>query len=173
MSQQTDGNTGGIRVEIYKIANRLKKKLGIRTTDDAPGVIDPGAIGEADKLIEALCEQCPATIGKELTNLSSLWDEMKDMPDSVDRHRLAQQIFTIAHEIKDLGSLCGYNLAAYFAESLRDYIIQTELSLEAQRVIIQAHVDALSVVHKQEIGEDDDAAEELKKMVKVAIAKYS
>ena len=90
------------------------------------------------------------------------------------RQEKSEEIFTLSHEIKDIASLCGYALTAHFAESLRDYIAETALNLKNQKVIIQAHIDALTIVHKQNIKEDGGpAAEELKKMVKIAIEKYN
>lgn len=167
------GKAAGIRVEIFKLANHLKRKMGVRFQDQEAGFLTPESIVEADKLIEALCKECPQAISGHLENLSRIWLKMRDMEDCAGRNDLSQQIFTLAHEIKDIGSMCGYDLVAYFAESLRDYIGRTELSIEAQRVIIQAHVDAMQLVnrmgYKKEAGPE---AEELKKMVKIAIDKY-
>lgn len=164
-----------IKVTLFKIKNSLKGKLGMEPRrGDEPGHIDPEAIAEADKIIEKLCEECPSTIAAHLEDIQKFWVEMRDMPLSPEREDLAQKIFITSHEIKDLGSLCGYMLAAYFAESLRDFIGQTEMKLEAQRVIIQAHVDALQVVIKHGLNDEDDAAaNELKTMVKIAVDKYS
>lgn len=170
----TNSKSPNVTVEIFKIANRLKEKLGLQAKNTPPGHIDSDAIKEADKLIKALCSECPETIAAHLKTLNGLWDEMRDMPDSQERKESGQEIFTLSHEIKDVGSMCGYTLLAYFAESLRDYIGQTELNMDAQRVIIQAHMDAMTLVHKQDIKDDAGAqAEELKKMVKIAIEKYS
>ena len=69
---------------------------------------------------------------------------------------------------------CSSSLIAYFAESLRDYIAQTQLSLDAQRVIIQAHLDAMQAAHHRNLKENGGSvAEELKAAVKKAIEKYS
>jgi chemotaxis protein histidine kinase CheA len=168
-----DKKTGGIKVEIFRLANSLKDKLGTGPQTNETGFIAPEAIAEADRLILELCKECPVTLNSYLDEISALWRDMRELPASPAREEIAQKIFTLAHEIKDVGSMCGFNLAAYFAESLRDYIARTELSLEAQRVIIQAHVDALFVVLKKGMREEDGAqAEELKKMVKVAVDKY-
>lgn len=170
----TNSGSPGITVEIFKLANRLKDKLGIQAKNMPPGHIASEAVEEADKLIAALCIECPETIAAHLKTLTVLWEEMRDMNESQERKELAQEIFTLAHEIKDVGSMCHYGLLAYFAESLRDYIGQTDINMEAQRVIIQAHVDAMMLVHKKNIKDDGGLqAEELKKMVKIAIGKYS
>ena len=161
-------------VQVFRLTNRLKKKLGLQVQTNEPGYIDPEAIAQADQLIEKLCAECPNTIAGHLENLSKLWESMRDMPRSQARDDIAAKMFTIAHEIKDLGAMCGYTLSAYFAESLRDYVAKTELKLEAQRVIIQAHVDALQVVQKHKLQDEaGSAAAELKEMVKIAIQKYS
>jgi uncharacterized protein YjaZ len=113
-------------------------------------------------------------MGKHLMQLDALWAEMRDMQDNEKRDELSKQIFTVSHEIKDIGSMCGYELIAYFAESLRDYISLAEPSLKAQRVIVQAHIDAMNVTHKRGIKSDGGPiADELKGMVRVAIEKYS
>lgn len=174
MPSTSDNEKGGIKVEIFKLANRLKDKLGMRVQTNEDGFLDPEMIREADRLIEVLCEECPRTIAGHLDRLGELWGKMRDMKDSPERTALSQEVFTLAHEVKDIGSMCGYDLIAYFAESLRDYIGRTELSIDAQCVIIQAHVDAMTVVNRRGIKrEAGPEAEELKKMVKVAITKYS
>lgn len=158
---------------MIKFANRLKARLGEKYKNVEDGFIAPEAIAEADKLISDLCLDCQTELGKNLDALTSLWAKMKDMPESPERKEISDQFFLVAHEIKDVGSICGYELIAYFAESLRDYIGKTELSMNAQLVIIQAHLDAMVVVHKTGVKKDaGQQAEELKRMVRKAIEKY-
>ncbi len=172
MSDSNDKKPG-VTVEVFRIANNLKEKLGMRVKSDEDGFIAPEAIAEADRLIGELCKECPVTLSGFMEQIGILWKEMRELPASEPREKLARQIFTLAHEIKDVGQMCGFTLAAYFAESLRDYIERTELSLEAQRVIIQAHVDAINVTIKMNLKEDGGSqADELKKMVKIAVDKY-
>lgn len=174
MSDADNTRPPGIKVEVFRIANSLKDKLGLRVKPQEEGFIAPEAIVEADRLIAELCKECPVTLAGFMEEIGELWKEMRELPASAEREIRARQIFTLAHEIKDVGQMCGFTLAAYFAESLRDYIERTELSLEAQRVIIQAHVDAINVVIKMNLKEDGGTqAEELKKMVRVAVLKYS
>lgn len=163
-----------LKVEIIRLANHLKRRLGLDPKDESEGFIDPKAIKEADDLIVKLCAESSQSIGGFLTQLTEKWVLMREISeDSPERSVLSEEIFTLAHEIKDIGSMCGYNLIAYFAESLRDYIDETELNLEAQRVIIQAHVDAMHLAHKNDVKDDDgELANELKALVKVAIEKY-
>ncbi len=169
----TSNNNDDKSVKIYKNKNRLKDKLGVRIPTNEPGHIDPEIIDEAQAIIDEMCKGCEEVIHEHLDNLSSAWEEMQKIPASQARTEKSEEIFTISHEIKDIASLCGYNLIAHFAESLRDYISETALNLKNQRIIIQAHVDAMTTVHKNSIKDDGGPmAEELKKMVKIAINKY-
>jgi len=175
MSAPDDEKPKGPKVELFKLPNRLREKLALdQRSEHVQGQIDPAAIEEADAIIAELCANCQETFEAHLATLKGLWDEMKDMPDSGARDELSQQVFTTAHEIKDLGAMCGYPLAAYFGESLRDFVGQTDLKLAAQRVIIQAHVDVLKIAITQGLREDDSPqAQELQKMLKIAIDQYS
>lgn len=173
VNDNSRGKKAGLKVRLIKLASNLRIKGGLSESDNRPGELPAQAIKEADQVIKDLCETCPETVGEHLKSLTALWHEMEKLPESPRRQELAQHMFTIAHEIKDVTAMCGYELNAYFAESLRDYIGETHLQVEAVRVIIQAHLDAMNTVHKQGLKEDGGpVAEELKKMVKVAVDKY-
>lgn len=174
MPASNEPEAAGIKVEIYKLVNHLKNRMGVRYKDQETGFLSPESIAEADRLIGDLCTQCPAVIGKNLETLSVLWLQMREIKESPEREEIAQQIFTLAHEIKDMGTLCGYDVISHFAESLRDYIGRTDLNLKAQVVIIQAHMDAMQIINRQGVKKEaGPEAEELKKMVRMAIDKYS
>lgn len=163
----------GIKVEIFKLANHLKARMGARFERQKEAFLAPEAIVEADKLIADLCETSPQTMTALLQALTDLWAQMRVMPEGPERHALGQKVFMQAHEIKDIGAMCGYELVAHFAESLRDYVGRSELNISAQLVIIQAHIDAMQAVMRQNIKSDaGPKAEELKAMVKIAIGKY-
>lgn len=163
-----------IRPRMFKFANRLKERLGERFREQPEGFLAPEALEEADKAITALCADCPAEIAKNLDMLTAQWSQMRDMPAGAERKIISDQMFLTAHEIKDVGSICGYDLIAYFAESLRDYVEKTDLNMKAQQVIIQAHLDAMVTVHRADVKKDaGPQAEELKRMVRKAIEKYS
>lgn len=170
----TDQPLKKLRIEVYKLSNFLKERLSPNgKKNNHEGEISPEKVAECDALIAEVCVNCLDIIGEHLNAIVELWKKMRDMPQSDERQTLSDQIFVQAHEIKDISSLCGYTLCAHFAESLRDYIADIALNLSGQRVIIQAHIDALNIVHKQKLKEDGGtAAEELKKMVKIAIEKY-
>ena len=162
-----------IKVGFYKLANRLKERMGHTFEKNKDGYLAPSAIAEADKMIEEMCVTCPETIEKHLAALTMLWETMKSSSEG-EREAVSEKAFTASHEIKDIGSICGYQLIAHFAESLRDYIEKTNLNHQAQIVIVQAHLDAMNIVHRGGFKRDGGPeAEELKLMVQKAIAKYS
>ena len=160
------------KITIFKFANRLKERVGLNLSKDVEGFLAPDSIVEADKLIAEVCLTCPETIFNHLATLDTLWEAMRSGSPE-EREIAATKIFATAHEIKDIGSLCGFDLIAYFAESLRDYIEKTNLNLQAQIVIVQAHLDAMKVVHHRGFKKDGGPeAEELKRMVQKAIEKF-
>ncbi len=163
------------RVEIIKQKyNLLKNKAGARSNMQLDGFIDDKKIKAADELIVKVCMNSEHELKRQINKLTKLWDCIQKMPDSDERKEKTQEILTIAHEIKDIGALCDYNLVAYFAESLRDYIGEITMNLKNQRIIIQAHIDALSTVLKTGVSDETDPiAKELKSKVKIAIEQYS
>jgi|TARA_R110002126_G_scaffold291807_1_gene459736 AraC-like DNA-binding protein len=171
MSEQDDPNAP--KVEIYKRSNVLKGKVGLHTRRDMDGQLDPEKVDQAEGIIKAMCKDCNKSIGEELEKIIRVWVAMATLEMGAKREEKAQEIFTFAHEIKDISALCGYELAAHFAESLRDYVVESTYDLKHQRIIVQAHIDALILIHKNNIKDDAGAvAEELKQMVKLAIDKY-
>ncbi len=168
MTQKNDDT----KVMMYKMANRLKERVGFNAPKDSEGFLNPAAIEEADKLIAEVCATCPETISKHLATLDALWEAMRS-GSPAERDAAATKVFATAHEIKDISAMCGFELIAYFAESLRDYIEKTNLNLQAQIVIVQAHLDAIKVVHHRGVKKDGGPeAEELKRMVQKAIDKF-
>lgn len=153
--------------------NLLKNKSGARINMRDPGFIDDKKIKAADDLITQLCTGSQQTLEEQISILADLWKHIQKMPESDERKEKTQEIFTIAHEIKDIAALCSYNLIAHFAESLRDYIAETSINLKNQRIIIQAHIDALSITLKTGVSDEaNPIAEELKSKVKIAVEKY-
>lgn len=161
-------------VELFQRINRLRSKAGGAPNDDHEGEIAPDMVVKADDLIADFCKDCPELMAHVLEKMTAKWKDMAGMGESSTREKLAQEIFTLAHEVKDVGGMCGYTLMADFGESLRDYIMETKLDQDAQRVIVQAHVDAMNAALRLKLRDDGGpAAEELKALVKVAIDKYS
>lgn len=173
MPKQNDPNNPAI--ERIEVKNSIKQRaVGIHRKDTDEGFIPPELIDAAEKEVSKLCMECNTVVESHLYNLQQLWAQMRGLPASDERTKLSQDVFLLAHEIKDVSAMCGFDLISYFSESLRDYINKAELSMNAQVVIIQAHLDAIMVVHHKGYKKDaGTATEELKAMVKKAIDQYS
>ena len=68
-------NESGIK--IFKVANRLIKKLGVRADGRVPTEIDPEKIAEAEKLIAGMCETSPETLANNLKKINEQWEKMQ------------------------------------------------------------------------------------------------
>lgn len=172
MSNSDSSENAGKDVRVYHRVNRLRIKTAGKA-EGPPGQVDPERIRKADEFIGKLCADCRTLLSTPLTRLSTRWEVMRALPEGEERRKIAEELFLLAHEIKDVGGMCGYALLAHFAESLRDYVVETDLALEARRVIVQAHVDALQAVFRTDLKEDSvPEAEALKVAVRQAIEKY-
>lgn len=161
-------------IQYFHRVNRLRAKAGGDPNDPREGALGDGMVEKADGLINDFCKECTTLVTKLLDHLGQKWKAMADMEKSAARDKLAKEIFTLAHEVKDVAGMCGYTLMSDFGESLRDYITETSLDQGAQRIIVQAHIDAMNAALRHDIREDGGpAAEELKALVKRAIEKYS
>lgn len=160
------------QVEVYNRINRLKIKAG-GTATGGPGKIDQNSIDRANAVIHKMSEQYPDEIKKSLEDLNAVWSETKAMAFDK-RGANARAISNIANQIKDLAGTFGFDLMEYFGESLRDYILNIDLSQKEQVIIVQAHVDVMQVAYSQNLKhQEHPLGEELKKTVAAAIAKYS
>lgn len=162
----------GDSVSVFHRINRLRIKAAGKA-EGPPGQIDPERIRKADEFIGKICADCRTLISGVLEKIVVGWERMRGLPDSDERKAASQSLFLLAHEIKDVAGMCGYGLLSHFAESLRDYVVETDLSLDARRVIVQAHVDALQAVFRADIKDESvPEAEALKIAVRQAIEKY-
>jgi hypothetical protein len=161
-------------VEVFKRVNRLKLKAG-GGLNDGPGKIDSGAIERANTVVQSMASLYPREIKNVLAALDKQWDKIKVLPEEhPERKKLAEKTSNTANQIKDLAGTFGYTLMEYFGESLRDYILETDLSKKQHFTIVQAHIDVMGVAYRENLKDDDGGpvAEELKKMVNAAIDKY-
>ena len=160
-------------VEILHRINHLKRKAGGDPHNDKEGRISENAIKEADRQIERFCGNCPKVVRESLDTLITCWQELKAVENTEKKKSLAQDIFTKAHQIKDVGSMCGYLLISDFGESLRDYILETKLDQNAHEKIIQAHIDVMMIAYRDNIKDDGGpVAAELRSLLQKAIEKY-
>lgn len=161
-------------VEVFNRVNRLKLKAGAGL-NDGPGRLDQSAIDRANSVVRTMASLYPKEIKNILAALEREWAELKETEEGARNRELVEKISNTANHVKDLASTFGYDLMAYFGESLRDYILHTELSQKEHYIIVQAHIDVMMVAFRENLKDDDGGAiaEELKKVIAQAIQKYS
>lgn len=162
-------------VEVYNRVNRLKLKAGAGL-NEGPGKLDKDAVDRANSVVMKMSSLYPTEIKNMLAGLTKEWEQLKAMEsDSKEKEKLVEKMSNTANHIKDLGTTFGYNLMGYFGESLRDFILKTDLSMDEHLTIVQAHIDVMGVAFRENLKDDDGGplAEELKMMVQAAIKKYS
>lgn len=161
-------------IEIYNRINKLKLKAGAGL-NEGPGRLDPEAIKKAETVVMRMSSLYPQEIKNILKAMHKEWQDLKAADTPEKKSAMAKKMSNTANQIRDLGTTFGYNLMGYFGGSLRDYILETDFSRAEHFTIVQAHIDVMAVAFRENLKDDDGGpvAEELKKMVQVAIGKYS
>lgn len=168
MSDQEDEHPS---VEIFTRVNRLKMKAG-GTIGGGAGRLDDRAVERADTVIRKMAAHYPDEIRRILESLNALWGETKAMSED-SRHDNARTLSNMANQIKDLAGVFGFDLMEYFGASLRDYILDIDLSRKEEIIIVQAHIDVMQLAYSQNLkSQDHPLGEELKRTVAAAIEKY-
>lgn len=163
------------KIEVYNRINRLKLKAGA-ALNDGPGKLDQASVDRANSVVTNMASLYPKEIKNMLAGLNKEWEQLKAMgPDGKGKARQVEKLSNTANHIKDLGTTFGYNLMGHFGESLRDFILKTDLTMSEHLTIVQAHIDVMGVAFRENLKDDDGGplAEELKMMVKAAIKKYT
>lgn len=161
-------------VEMFKRVNKLKLKAG-GDTHAGPGKLDAGAVDKANTVVRNMASLYPREIKNMLDALQREWTDIQALGEDDERDQIIEKFSNTANQIKDLASTFGYTLMQYFGESLRDYILKTDLAKKQQYVIVQAHIDVMWVAYRENLVNDDGGpiANELKKMVQTAIEKFN
>lgn len=172
--KSSEDNKMGTEVEILHRVNKLKLKAG-GGLHDGPGKLDSASVERANSVVQNMSSLYPREIKNMLAALDKEWDQIKSSSNDNDRTKMVKKMSNTANQVKDLAGTFGYTLMEYFGESLRDYIMKTDLSKKEQYTIVQAHIDVMGVAYRENLKNDDGGAlgEELKKMVRTAIEKFS
>lgn len=160
-------------VEIFYRVNKLRLKAGIGLNEEVEGVVDPEGIKKAQGIINEREQEYPVEVSSLLADLEQNWQALKK-GDEAERARIIKIIHNSANQIKDLTATYHHNLMHYFALSLRDFCESININKTEHHTIVQAHLDVMNVTFDKKLkATDTDAAKELKKMLRVAIEKYS
>lgn len=166
-------NKNNGQVEVFHRINKLKAKAGLAPHDNAQGVINPEKVKTAQDIIDKKEEEYPNEVKDILTKLSASWSDYKDALDD-ERTELLEKIYNYSNNIKDLTSMYKHDLMSHFGLSLRDFCEKIDLHKQEHHVIVQSHIDVMWVTYEEKLRSDkSEKAEELKKVVALAIEKYS
>ena len=161
-----------LKIEIFNRVNRLKEKAG-GSTGEGAGKFSASSIEKADMVIEDMASLYPKEIENMLGMLGTEWSLLRGGTQEDEKASRIERMSHMSNQIKDLAGTFGYSLMEYFGESLREYILETDLSREEHYTIVQAHIDVMEVAFKQNLKSDGGALGlELKETVKKAIEKY-
>lgn len=165
------GDDGG--VEVFHRVNRLKLKAGASSLSSGPGFIDPKAINRAQTVVDNKETAYTMEIGDILDKLDRAWARALAVPPAEAKGDI-EEVYHYANHAKDLAAMFGYELMQHFGYSLREFAGRIDMANKAHHVIVRAHLDVMNIVLQENIkGHGGDKAEELKKIVAVAIERYS
>lgn len=161
------------QTEIFHRINKLKLKAGLPVYDSVHGVIQPNKIKKAQEIIDKKEEEYPVEVKGVLSKLQESWEDYQKAGES-EREEALEKIYNYSNNIKDLTSMYQHDLMSHFSLSLRDFCEKIDLNKKEHQVIVQAHIDVMWVTYEEKLRSDtSEKAEELKKVVAMAIEKYS
>lgn len=159
------------QTEIFHRINKLKVKAGLSSMPGESGVIASEDIKNAQELIDKKEEEYPLEIKEVLTKLQESWERYKSEGGEGDS---LEKIYNYSNNIKDLTSMYQHDLMTHFSLSLREFCEKIDLNKKEHQVIVQAHINVMWVTYEEKLRSDkSEKAEELKKIVDIAIKKYS
>lgn len=161
-------------VEVFHRVNKLKLKAGAASVHDGPGHLDPKAIKKAQTVIEKRQALYMSEVEKELLTLTGAWEASKKAGTKEGAVKPLDKLYHCANHVKDLAATFDYQLMQHFAQSLREFAKKIDITNKAHHIIVHAHTDVMWVVLRENIKDHGGPkAEELKKIVAMAIEKYS
>ncbi len=160
-------------VEIYHRINKLKKKAGIAAASGATGFIPSDVIESAQESIDQKEAEYPAAVKELIQYIEETWKSVAGLSGE-EQAKAIESIYNYANNIKDLTSTYEHDLMHHFSLSLRNFCDGIDLNKKAHHTIFRAHLDVMWVTYEERLRSDETAqAEELKKVLQIAIDKYS
>ncbi|WP_375284452.1 Hpt domain-containing protein [Marinicauda pacifica] len=135
-------------IEIITPPNMLRVKVGGRLP-----AADPEAIARAEKALDQLSGEFGNWLGQEVDKLEAALKDVKT-------HGLAgdhgDALFTVAHDLRGLGSTYEFPLVTRIAASLARLIETPEKRSTVPTPLAEAHVHAIRAALIQNIRTDQD-----------------
>lgn len=133
--------------ELFMPPNMLKAKVG-----SAHGGIDMGAMRRAEAALDTLKSNFSDWIADDVKSLVAVRARYAQTPDTEARAALMRA----AHDIKGQAATFNYPLIARVASSLARLIANAPQNETVPQGLVDAHVDAIHVIHRQAIQTGDN-----------------
>ncbi|MFC0632634.1 Hpt domain-containing protein [Brevundimonas balnearis] len=145
--------------QVIRPPNPLRAKIG--------GGIDASAIAKAEEALKAMSAQFGQWLQDEITKLDAAQTAIRTQGFNA---QTAEQLYFRAHDLKGLGTTYQYPLVTRLAGSLCKMLDDPARRLSAPVALIDAHVDAIKAVVRDQIQSDEHPvgralAEELEQRV--------
>jgi hypothetical protein len=133
--------------QIFTPPNTLRMKVG-----SGFGGIDAGAIAKAEEALKAMSAQFGQWLQDEITKLDAAQAAIRTQGLTAET---AEGLYFRAHDLKGLGSTYQYPIVTRMAGSLCKLLDDPTRRTEAPIVLLDAHIDAIKAVVRDEIQTDE------------------
>ena len=133
--------------QLFTPPNTLRMKVG-----GGFGGIDAGAIAKAEEALKAMSAQFGQWLQDEITKLDAAQMAIRTQGLTTET---AEGLYFRAHDLKGLGSTYQYPIVTRMAGSLCKLLDDPAKRTEAPIVLLDAHIDAIKAVVRDEIQTDE------------------
>lgn len=133
--------------QVIRPPNTLRLKVG-----GGFGGIDAGAIAKAEEALKAMSAQFGQWLQDEIVKLDKAQADIRAQGYN---EQTAEALYFRAHDLKGLGTTYQYPLVTRLAGSLCKMMDEPGKRMAAPLVLIDAHVDAIKAVVRDQIQTDD------------------
>lgn len=133
--------------QVIRPPNPLRAKIG-----GGFGGIDANAIAKAEEALRAMSAQFGQWLQDEIVKLDQAQADIRAKGYTPET---AEGLYFRAHDLKGLGSTYQYPLVTRIAGSLCRIMDDGEKRMQAPVAILDAHIDAIRAVVRDEIQTDD------------------
>ncbi|GAA0621987.1 hypothetical protein GCM10009422_17340 [Brevundimonas kwangchunensis] len=133
--------------QVIRPPNTLRMKVG-----GAFGGIDANAIAKAEEALKAMSAQFGQWLQDEIVKLDKAQTDIREQGYNA---ATAEALYFRAHDLKGLGTTYQYPLVTRLAGSLCKMMDDPAKRLAAPVMLIDAHIDAIKAVVRDQIQTDD------------------
>ena len=141
-----------MNAEIIRRPNRLKAKVSSGGTG---AVVAQELVAQAQQVVADLSARYPAQAELDLSKLCAAAAGLVGSPEQCSAN--IRRVRLEAREIMGQGETFGYMLLSRFGRLLYDFCAGLETVSASQRHVIQAHIDAMTLVLRHKVSGDGGA----------------